>query len=230
MGEQSESPCQCAQVDCKASISGIQEGVAGVPGEKIGVFKAQAEFSGQLNRIPSLASAGTCRTSQGACIAIRCRSRSTEVQTGPAEIITVLQGDRPERYAVEISRVYQQQQPAGKGLIIKVTDERLLQKAGGIVQGMSGSPIIQDGRLVGAVTHVMVNDPTRGYGVFIEWMVRECGLWQDNIFGEGAAVSADIITTWAFLVNCGEKWVILRNVRQLLQGKPSWRVETHYSQ
>jgi stage IV sporulation protein B len=114
---------------------------------------------------------------------------ATEVHTGPAEIITVLQGDRPERYAVEISRVYQQQQPAGKGLIIKVTDERLLQKAGGIVQGMSGSPIIQDGRLVGAVTHVMVNDPTRGYGVFIEWMVRECGLWQDNIFGEGAAAS-----------------------------------------
>ena len=59
-----------------------------------------------------------------------------------------------------------------KGLVIEVTDERLLEKTGGIVQGMSGSPIIQDGKLVGAVTHVLVNDPTRGYGIFIENMLE----------------------------------------------------------
>ena len=61
-------------------------------------------------------------------------------------------------------------------MIIKVTDEELLKKTGGIVQGMSGSPIIQDGKLVGAVTHVFVNDPTSGYGVHIEWMLHEAGI------------------------------------------------------
>lgn len=61
-------------------------------------------------------------------------------------------------------------------MIIKVTDKRLLAKTGGIVQGMSGSPIIQDGKLIGAVTHVFVNDPTSGYGVHIEWMLQEAGI------------------------------------------------------
>lgn len=58
-------------------------------------------------------------------------------------------------------------------MVLRVTDERLLQKTGGIVQGMSGSPILQDGRLIGAVTHVFVNDPTMGYGLFIEWMLQQ---------------------------------------------------------
>ena len=61
-------------------------------------------------------------------------------------------------------------------MVIKITDERLLDKTGGIVQGMSGSPIIQDGKLIGAVTHVFVNDPSSGYGVHIEWMLNEAGL------------------------------------------------------
>jgi stage IV sporulation protein B len=61
-------------------------------------------------------------------------------------------------------------------MLIKVTDQRLLDITGGIVQGMSGSPIIQDGKLVGAVTHVLVNDPTRGYGIFIEWMLEEADI------------------------------------------------------
>lgn len=58
-------------------------------------------------------------------------------------------------------------------MVLRVTDERLLQKTGGIVQGMSGSPVLQDGRLIGAVTHVFVNDPTMGYGLFIEWMLQQ---------------------------------------------------------
>lgn len=61
-------------------------------------------------------------------------------------------------------------------MVIKITDPRLLEKTGGIVQGMSGSPIIQDGKLVGAVTHVFVHDPTRGYGCFIDWMLMEAGI------------------------------------------------------
>lgn len=81
-----------------------------------------------------------------------------------------------EAFDVEIVSVTPQKFPATKGMVIKVTDPRLLEKTGGIVQGMSGSPIIQDGKLVGAVTHVFVNDPTSGYGVHIEWMLHEAGI------------------------------------------------------
>jgi len=69
--------------------------------------------------------------------------------------------------------VQYQDKPEQKSMTIKITDKRLLEKTGGIVQGMSGSPIIQDGKLIGAVTHVFVNDPTKGYGVFIEWMLEQ---------------------------------------------------------
>ena len=72
---------------------------------------------------------------------------------------------------MEILKIYPKTKDADRNLVIRITDERLLSATGGIVQGMSGSPIIQDGKLVGAVTHVLVNDPTRGYGIFIENML-----------------------------------------------------------
>ena len=78
-----------------------------------------------------------------------------------------------QEYAIEIVEVARQSSPAQRSMVLRVTDERLLQKTGGIVQGMSGSPILQDGRLIGAVTHVFVNDPTMGYGLFIEWMLQQ---------------------------------------------------------
>jgi stage IV sporulation protein B len=81
-----------------------------------------------------------------------------------------------EKFKIEIVNVIPQKYPATKGLILKVTDPVLLKKTGGIVQGMSGSPIIQDGKLVGAVTHVFVNDPTSGYGTYIEWMLQDAGI------------------------------------------------------
>jgi stage IV sporulation protein B len=80
-----------------------------------------------------------------------------------------------KEYAVEITRVNPQSEPAPKSMVIHVTDERLLEKTGGIVQGMSGSPILQDGRIVGAVTHVFVSDPTQGYGLYVDWMLQESG-------------------------------------------------------
>ncbi|MBT9283300.1 MAG: SpoIVB peptidase [Hydrogenibacillus schlegelii] len=95
-----------------------------------------------------------------------------EVHPGPAKILTVVEGDRIEAYAIEIESVFRQDAPSTKSMIIRVTDPRLLEKTGGIVQGMSGSPILQDDRLAGAVTHVFVSDSARGYGVFIEWMLR----------------------------------------------------------
>ncbi|XEC97666.1 SpoIVB peptidase [Paenibacillus tarimensis] len=99
-----------------------------------------------------------------------------EVQEGPAEILTVLDGQKVERFAIEIAHVTKQSSPATKGMVIKITDPKLIKQTGGIVQGMSGSPIMQNGKLVGAVTHVFVNDPTSGYGCFIEWMLQDAGI------------------------------------------------------
>lgn len=93
------------------------------------------------------------------------------MKEGSAQIISSVDG-APQAYDVEIEKVMTNSSDA-KGMILHVTDERLLEKTGGIVQGMSGSPIIQDGKLIGAVTHVFVNDPTRGYGIFIELMMDQ---------------------------------------------------------
>ena len=98
---------------------------------------------------------------------------ATQVEPGPAEILTVVEGETISSFNVEIEKVIYQNKPSDKGLVIRITDEDLIKHTGGIVQGMSGSPIIQNGRLVGAVTHVFVNDPTRGYGIFMEWMYQE---------------------------------------------------------
>ena len=95
----------------------------------------------------------------------------TEVKTGPAEIMLSLDGETIESYDIEIERINADYNAEIKNMVVKITDEALLEKTGGIVQGMSGSPIIQNGMLVGAVTHVLVNDPTKGYGIFIENML-----------------------------------------------------------
>lgn len=93
-----------------------------------------------------------------------------DVHTGEAKILSTIDGSEPEYYSIWIENVSRNDSQETKNMVIHVTDERLLDNAGGIVQGMSGSPIIQDGRLVGAVTHVFVNDPTRGYAIFAENM------------------------------------------------------------
>ncbi len=93
-----------------------------------------------------------------------------QIKSGKADILTTVSGDTPTRYTIEIEQVRYTGSP-GRNMVIRVTDPDLLALTGGIVQGMSGSPIIQNGKLVGAVTHVYVNDPTRGYGIFAETML-----------------------------------------------------------
>ena len=93
------------------------------------------------------------------------------VHTGKATIRSTISGHNVQEYCVEILKIYPGSRPEGRNMLIKITDPNLLNTTGGIVQGMSGSPIIQDGKLVGAVTHVLVNDPTMGYGIFIENML-----------------------------------------------------------
>ena len=163
----------------KANIVNVKAARRGVPGEKTGIFQETDEMLGNIRKnstfgiFGSLTRLGSVPGSSSYALPMGLMS---QIKTGPAEILTVLEGDEIERFAIEIQRVYRQTKPSDKGMIIRVTDERLLEATGGIVQGMSGSPIIQDNRLVGAVTHVFVNDPTRGYGIFIEWMVLESGI------------------------------------------------------
>jgi stage IV sporulation protein B len=94
----------------------------------------------------------------------------TEVTPGKAYIRTTIDGGAPKNYEISIIKAVKQDSPAEKGMVIRVTDKELLEKTGGILQGMSGSPIIQNGKLVGAVTHVFTNDPTTGYGIYSDFM------------------------------------------------------------
>ena len=98
-------------------------------------------------------------------------AEADRIHTGPATIRSNIRDGHIQEYSVEILRIYPTQKENGRNLLLKVTDPALLEATGGIVQGMSGSPIIQDGKLIGAVTHVLVNDPTTGYGIFIENML-----------------------------------------------------------
>lgn len=93
-----------------------------------------------------------------------------EVREGPAQIYTTVEGKTPQCYDIVIEKINLTSSSKTKSMVIRVTDPELLEKTGGIVQGMSGSPILQDGKLAGAVTHVFVNDLTRGYGIFAENM------------------------------------------------------------
>ena len=103
-----------------------------------------------------------------------------EVKEGKASILCTLDNNIQEEYEIEIEKTYPSTQRSNKNMIIKVTDERLLEKTGGIVQGMSGSPIIQDGKFVGAVTHVMVNTPEKGYGIFADTMLKQMKEVEEN--------------------------------------------------
>ena len=98
-------------------------------------------------------------------------AKQSETHTGEATILSTVSGKKIQEYSVEILKIFPGNGGNGRNLLLKVTDPRLLSTTGGIVQGMSGSPILQNGRIVGAVTHVLVNDPTTGYGIFIENML-----------------------------------------------------------
>jgi len=97
----------------------------------------------------------------------------SEVTLGDAQLLTVIDTDNVEAFDIEIIEINRQREKEIKSMKLKVTDEDLLSRTGGIIQGMSGSPIIQNGKIIGAVTHVLVNDPTMGYGIYIEWMLQD---------------------------------------------------------
>lgn len=154
-----------------ATVSGVQKGAVGAPGQLQGAFQVDRDL-GDLWANTSQGIFGTLADgalTQGVPVEVAQRS---QVQVGEAAILSNIAGDRVESYTVEITHVYPEAQGDDRELMLKVTDPRLLAATGGIVQGMSGSPILQNGRLVGAVTHVLVNDPTQGYGILAQSMLE----------------------------------------------------------
>ncbi len=158
-----------------ASVSDVKKGISGVPGELHGTFDITRDL-GTLKANTELGVYGTL-TEQSVFSAGKPveTARHEEIVTGPATILSNVSGEEVREYAIEITQIYPAAAGTGRNMMVKITDPELLAQTGGIVQGMSGSPIIQNGKLVGAVTHVLVNDPTRGYGIFIENMLETAG-------------------------------------------------------
>ncbi len=151
-----------------ARVRSVKKGAIGAPGQLVGGL-TDPKPNGKLSK----------NTNQGVFGSVAALSsaeplpvaKPDEVRTGSATIRSTVDGDSLKEYSVEILKIYPGGSQRNRNMLLKVTDPTLLATTGGIVQGMSGSPIIQDGKLVGAVTHVLVNDPTTGYGIFIENML-----------------------------------------------------------
>ena len=151
-----------------ASVVAVQRGKTGTPGLLKGALGSN-QLLGTLSVNCSRGVFGKAPHAwQGK--AVPC-AEFHEIHTGSATIRSTVDTGAPQEYSVEILKIYPKSRSDGRNFVLKVTDPDLLAATGGIVQGMSGSPIIQDGKLVGAVTHVLVNDPTRGYGIYIENML-----------------------------------------------------------
>ncbi len=153
----------------------INKGENGVPGEIKGYFSSASGNMGLIRKNTDYGIYGTLYDnvnleafSQPIPVA-----RPDEVMLGRATILSTIDHEGVKEFDCEIIKVNAQNAPEQKSLVVRITDEELLQKTGGIVQGMSGSPIIQNGKLVGAVTHVFVNNPTKGYGLFADWMLAQ---------------------------------------------------------
>ncbi|MCP8616807.1 SpoIVB peptidase [Salirhabdus salicampi] len=172
----------------RSNITSIDKGSNGTPGEKNAEFSIKDDSIGDITKNSPFGIFGKLNHDIKNNISDKPMpiALSHQVKEGPAKILTVVEGEKVEEFDVEIVSSVPQKHPATKGLIVKITDKKLLEKTGGIVQGMSGSPIIQDDKLVGAVTHVFVNDPTSGYGVHIEWMLNEAGI---DIYEDGQKAS-----------------------------------------
>ena len=152
----------------KAAVVSVRKGECGTPGQLMGSLK-EATPIGVLYKNTNRGVFGTANTGwTGESLPI---GTAADVKSGPATIRSTVKGDSTREYSVEILKVYPNAGEAGRNMLLRITDPDLLNTTGGIVQGMSGSPIIQDGKLIGAVTHVLVNDPTTGYGIFIENML-----------------------------------------------------------
>ncbi|MBQ4517173.1 MAG: SpoIVB peptidase [Clostridia bacterium] len=157
-----------------AGVIGITKGAKGEPGELKGIFKTGQKPLGVISKNTDQGVFGTLHHEMNVTHFYPVAS-SAQIKEGPATILSNINGDMVEEFDIEIQKASPFYTGEQKDMILHVTDPKLLEKTGGIVQGMSGSPVLQNGKIVGAVTHVFVNDPTRGYGIFIENMLKEVG-------------------------------------------------------
>ena len=156
-------------------VLSIIKGINGNPGKIQGSINEQAEI-GTINKNSIFGIYGKVNditkvkmiSNKSIDVALR-----NEIKLGEAKILCSLDGEQAKEYKIQIDKIYLNNDYDNKSMLIKVTDEELIEKTGGIIQGMSGSPVIQNGKFVGAVTNVLINDPTRGYVVFGDLMVKE---------------------------------------------------------
>ncbi len=160
-----------------SSIVSVKRGLKGNPGELKGIFTDEDKVLGKIQKNTQCGIFGNGNTElvnknvKPMKIALR-----NEIKEGSAEILTTVDGKEPKLYNIQIEKLLAQDSPGPKSMVIKITDPELLEKTGGIVQGMSGSPIIQGGKIIGAVTHVLINKPDTGYGIYIEWMLKDANI------------------------------------------------------
>lgn len=153
----------------KENVINISKGSNGNPGEKQSTTNLSVKL-GDIEANTEYGIFGNLDSSKNSSYVTSIANRN-EVKLGKATILTCIEGNKVEEFEIEITSLKKQEL---KGITFKITDERLLKKAGGVYSGMSGSPIIQNGKLVGAVTHVIVNNISTGYGIYIEDMYEEC--------------------------------------------------------
>ena len=155
-----------------SQVVGVKKGECGTPGELTGEYELQRD-QGILYQNSNNGIYGQLTDSrvyqQGQALET---AEKSEIETGPAQILANVEGDAVKSYDIEIVKIYADEDGSNRDMMVRVVDKNLLNTTGGIVQGMSGSPIIQNGKLIGAVTHVLVNDPQRGYGIGIQRMLE----------------------------------------------------------
>ncbi|WP_294156690.1 SpoIVB peptidase [uncultured Clostridium sp.] len=162
----------------ESSIISIRKGEKGAPGELKGIFINESNPQGTIKKNTQSGIFGQLDNSKFSNNSIKPLKVGfrDEIVPGKAKIITTIDENGPQEYDIEIEKLLNQTYSSSKSMVIKVTDPRLLEKTGGIVQGMSGSPIIQNNKIIGAVTHVLINKPDTGYGIYIEWMLQDAGI------------------------------------------------------
>lgn len=165
-----------------SNIISVKKGIKGSPGELRGIFVNERKKLGKINKNTICGIFGETeeelinpKFNKPYEIALR-----DEIKIGDAQILTTIKGNEPQLYNIRIEKLLEQDKPGPKSMVIKVTDAKLIESTGGIVQGMSGSPIVQNGKIVGAVTHVLVNKPDVGYGIYIEWMINDAEILNNN--------------------------------------------------
>ncbi len=157
------------------NIIGVNPGKKGKAGELKGLFLQGKNVQGEIEKNENTGIFGTIN--ENSSLLENAKQRVYKIggrfsaRPGKAKILSCISGTNVKEYDIEIIKTNYQNTSKEKSMVIKITDKELLEKTGGIVQGMSGSPIIQNGKIIGAVTHVFINDPTKGFGLYLDWML-----------------------------------------------------------